>query len=172
MATTIPEWITAVAAASGIPVATLALLFAARQLRGERRATEGQRQIAQAQFLLALDDAFRQHEATHRKFRPATGTPTSTVGLWHGRNARGPTTPEEWADVEAYMGLFERVNVMIDQRLLDVAVIQRLRGYRVTNILTNPFVMKEKLTKRADDWDDFIALAKRLNRWPNDAGTN
>ncbi len=159
------EWIAAGATAAGVPVATLALLFGARQLRGERRA-------AQAQFLLALDDAFRQHDATHRKFRPATGPPTPTVGEWHGKDAKGPTTPEEWADVEAYMGLFERVNVMIDQGLLDEAVVQRLRGYRVTNIVSNPFVMKEKLTERADQWDDFIALAKRLGRWPESAGTS
>jgi hypothetical protein len=149
------EWIGAVAAALGIPVAAVALVVAARQLTGQRRATE-------AQFLLSLDDAFRSHDATHRKFRPAPVEKRESVGLWHGETAAGPETAEEWADVEAYMGLFERVNVMIEGGLIDADTFEHLYGYRVGNVLSNPRVVTEKLVKRGEGWVDFIALARRL----------
>jgi hypothetical protein len=178
-AATLPEWITAIATALGFPVAAVALILAGRQLggqreeaEGQRRAAEGQQRASQAQFLLALDDAFRQHDPTHRKFRPpqaglAQGDPDGVVGLWHGARARGPSTAEEWADVEAYMGLFERVNAMIDRGLLDVDMVQRLHGYRISNIVSNPRVVEQKLLRLAGGWQDFLALARRLKRWPS-----
>jgi hypothetical protein len=140
------EWIGAVAAALGVPVAAIALVVAAYQLTGQRRATE-------AQFYLSLDDAFRSHDATHRKFRPG--------GLWAGKTAAGPETAEQWADVESYMGLFERVNVMIEDGLIDAERFDHLYGYRVGNILSNSHVVTEKLVERGEYWKQFIALARR-----------
>src|SRR4051812_6559328 len=120
------EWIGAVAAALGVPVAAFALVVAARQLagqrraaEGQRRATEGQERATEAQFLLSLDDAFRGHDATHRKSGPGRVDDLGSVGIWQGEAASGPRTAVEWADVEAYMGLFERVNVMIDGGLIE-----------------------------------------------------
>jgi hypothetical protein len=159
------DWIGAVAAGLGVPVAAIALVVAARQLAGQRRATE-------AQFLLSLDDAFRSHDLTHRKFRPPSVDKRDSVGQWHGETASGPETAEEWADVEAYMGLFERVNVMIEGGLIDAETFEDLYGYRVANILSNPSVVTEKLVNRRKFWKDFIALARRLGYDVPDAASS
>lgn len=115
------DWITAVATALAAPVAAVGVVVAAIQLRGQRRAAEAQLRTTKAEFLLALDDTFRAHRRTHRKFRPPSDTerlpqddPEGAVGIWWGPRARGPETDGDWVDVEAYMGLFERVNVMIN----------------------------------------------------------
>jgi hypothetical protein len=149
------EWISAVAAVVGAPLAAAALLVGARQLVRGRRASE-------AQFLLSLDDAFRHHVDTHMKFRPASTEPPDVVGGWCGPEAIGPETDEDLADVEAYMGLFERVNVMIDRGLIDADVVDRLYGYRVGNLLSNPRVVDAKLRDQAAGWQEFIALAAKL----------
>jgi hypothetical protein len=148
------DWIIAVATALGAPVAAVGLLVAAVQLRGQRRATE-------AQFTLALDEKFQLHDKTHKKFRPAPRDEASAIGIWWGPSAEGPTTAEDWADVEAYMGLFERVNRMIDDGLITVKTFKSLYGYRVANILSNPRVVEEKLIKRGEYWKDFASLARR-----------
>jgi hypothetical protein len=151
-----PEWIGAIATAIGVPVAAVALIVGANQLRG-------QRQTSEAQFLLSLDEAFRHHDTTHRKFRPpAAPGRTGVVGRWSGDDANGPSSAEDWADVEAYMGLFERVELMISSRLVDFQVVKRLYGYRVGNVLSNPIVVQGKLVEATDGWLDFIALAARL----------
>ena len=119
---TTTDWITAVATGVGAPVAAVGLIVAAVQLRGQRRATE-------AQFLLSLDEAFRAHDHTHRRFRPPSADRRDQVGRWHGQTADGPETAEEWANVEAYMGLFERINVMINAGLIRFETFQPLYGY-------------------------------------------
>jgi hypothetical protein len=172
---TIVEWVSAIATAFGVLVAAFALFVAsrqlgvaARQLGGEREATEYQGRNSRGEFLLGLDQAFRAHDTTHRKFRPATGVPAEGVGIWYGEDAIGPRDAGEWADVEACMGLFERVNLMIDDELLDPVAVRRLRGYRIANIQSNPKVMAEKLLKRSAGWQDFIALSRRLDYWQPD----
>lgn len=134
-----------------------AVVVARRQLIAQSRSTEGQ-------FLLELDAAFRTHDSTHRKLRPASAgaAPDNEVGAWSGSDARGPANADEWADVEAYMGLFERVNRMIDRGLLDVAFVSDVYGYRVGNIWANPRIRQEKLVKNADYWRNFIDLTAKL----------
>ena len=155
MSTVTTEWIGAVAAGVGAPVAAVALIVGARQLLQGRRTSQGQ-------FLLSLDEAFRQHLTTHMRFRPASAAGSAVVGTWCGPYATGPETDEDWVAVEAYMGLFERVNVMVDRGLLDVDVVRRLYGYRVGNVLSNPRVVRAKLNAEATGWVEFIALADKL----------
>lgn len=139
------EWISAVSGAVAALIATGALVVAARQLGRQSR-------TAQAQFFLALDDAFRLHSETHTKLRPPVPNrsgPTGAVGSWWGATAEGPATGEDWVAVEAYMGLFERINVMVDQGLLEIDTVKRLYGYRVRNIWANSRIAREKLEKGA-----------------------
>jgi hypothetical protein len=148
------DWIVAIATAVGAPLAAVGVIVAAVQLRGQRRATE-------AQLVLELDELFKAHDKTHRKFRPGEVEATDDVGRWWGKNAEGPDSAQDWADVEAYMGLFERVSRMIEDGLIKEKTFNVLYGYRIKNILSNQRVVQKKLVERGEYWEHFIDLARR-----------
>jgi hypothetical protein len=125
------------------------LWFVWRQLRDARR-------IAQGEFLLRLDEMFRYHDKVHRRLRRG--------GEWYSQG-EGPNSVEEWADVDSYMGLFERIKILIDNKVVDLETINALYGYRLDNILANNKIKQEKLEKdEKDKWCDFIKLCKALNK--------
>jgi hypothetical protein len=127
----------------------LGLYFVWRQLRDTRR-------IAQGEFLLRLDEMFRYHDKVHRRLRPG--------GEWYLQE-KGPNSVEEWADVDSYMGLFERIKVLIDNKVVELEIINTLYGYRLDNILANNKIKQEKLEKdEKDKWQKFIKLCKALNK--------
>ena len=129
----------------GVAGVLIGLWYAGVQLRDSRMSARGT-------FLLELDTAFVRHDATHRRLRG---------GDW-AKPRSGPKNREEWADVEAYMGLFERIEVLIDGGVLDASLVNRLCGYRVKNIVDNEKIRREKLIRRADGWSDFRSLMVRL----------
>lgn len=105
-------------------------------------------------FFLRLDEAFRYYQPVHSKLRPR--------GEWAG-NFGGPVSNEDWIAVEGYMGLFERVQVLVEQKVIDIATVERLYGYRISNIVANTVIRKAKLTGPVrDDWDDFIKLQEAV----------
>ena len=85
----------------GVLIAATSLAFAAINTRLTLRANR-------ARFWLDLRDRFAKHDVD-RRLRPG--------GAW--TDGSGPATLEEWAEVEAYMGLFEHCEVMLKQRLID-----------------------------------------------------
>ena len=149
------EWISAATSLGATVIATIALIFAARPVRLASRQRGDQLNVARharayvfGQFLLQLDEAFRVHQRVHRRLRPRHGGSLgemSDVGTW--RNPGAPITPDDWADVEAYLGLFERIAVLVDRNLLDAEVVVRLYGYRITNIWTNDVIRQKKLVE-------------------------
>ncbi|HXU36336.1 MAG TPA: hypothetical protein VN937_08215 [Blastocatellia bacterium] len=57
------------------------------------------------------------------------------------------------------MGLFERIKVLVDDGIVDLATIDKLYGYRVFNIVANDVIRKGKLEgQRAEHWKGFIEL--------------
>src|SRR5947199_6145441 len=72
---------------------------------------EGRRN-SRGDFLLRLDEAFRHHQDIHAKLRPG--------GPWSGQTG-GPVSREDWIAVESYMGLFERIQVLVEQKVVDAA---------------------------------------------------
>jgi hypothetical protein len=110
--------------------------------------------VTLGQFLLELDDKFSQHREAHIALRPG--------GKWASGTA-SPTTAEDWAQIETYMGLFERINILIEKNILDTGTIDRLYGYRVNNIVSNPKIRQAKLIDNADYWTDFLSLCSRLD---------
>jgi hypothetical protein len=74
----------------------------------------------------------------------------------------GPTTAEEYAQVEAYMGLFEHCEIMLSQRLIDEATFREIYCHRLENLVANKWVREEKLCGRAAGWKRFIALLARM----------
>ena len=131
----------------GVMGGLLGLWYAGRQLRESRLASRGE-------FLLELDNAFVRHAEIHRRLRPG--------GEWAG-TGRGPETADEWIAVEDYMGLFERIEVLIEGGILDAPLVNRLYGYRVNNIVANATIRKTKLIDGRGGWTDLLRLIQRLS---------
>ena len=144
----------------GVIAAAIGLRYAGRQLQQSqqiaedaRRVAEASRKIAQGEFLLRLEELFQMHLETHKRLRPG--------GEWaEGRG--GPKTNAEWIDTERYMGLFERINALVRDRIVPLDYIDRFYGYRLLNIVANPVIRQAKLVEQADSWQDFIELWKLI----------
>ena len=136
----------------GLMLTCMGLLYTAEQIRRARN-------VSQAEFLLRLDEQFREHLDVHIKLRPR--------GDWC-KQGYGPETREDWVAVEMYMGLFERIYVLVDSKVISKEIINHLYGYRLTNIVKNETIRKGKLENSAtkSGWTDFIKLVDLLDRWP------
>lgn len=130
----------------GVIVGVLALVYSAIQLRISSR-------VSQAQFWLDLREMFAdKHQEIHLHLRN---------GLWSNDDASFPSE-EDWARLEAYMGLFEHCEKMLEQRLLDAPTFESIYGYRLQRIVENPLIVREKLVGRRWGWQDFIRLLERV----------
>ncbi len=143
--------IESVATTIGIILALFGLFYTARQLEASQKTARGE-------FLLHLDELFYQHDKVHRLLRPG--------GDWADGES-GPVTNDDWILVEKYMGLFERVKVLVDDGLIDIDTVYKLYGYRVFNIVDNEIICQRKLDEEANSWGKFIELRddlKAINR--------
>ena len=129
----------------GVGVATIALCFTAYNTRITARANR-------ARFWLDLRTHFYRYDEVHRKLRPG--------GEWYSGD--GPATADEWAQVEAYMGLFEHCEKMLEKRLIDERQFSEIYEYRLSNLVANDTIREEKLRKRPEGWISFLALLDRL----------
>ncbi|OGB26649.1 MAG: hypothetical protein A3I66_03655 [Burkholderiales bacterium RIFCSPLOWO2_02_FULL_57_36] len=80
--------------------------------------------------------------------------------MWAG--GKGPETPEDWAGVESYMGLFEHCEIMLEQRLIDERTFREIYSYRLRNIVANDVIRVAKLERLAAGWPRFLALLGRM----------
>jgi hypothetical protein len=135
-----------VATAIGVALIVPSIVYAGLQLRGSQK-------VARGDFLLRLDQLLNEHNEIHTRLRPG--------GRWAKRGA-GPESVEDWVAVERYMGLFERIYVLVKSGIVDLETISRLYGYRVFNIVRNERIHQAKLEREAASWSDFIALWKSL----------
>jgi hypothetical protein len=116
-----------------------------------------------ARFWLDLRAQFSKHDEVHRRLRPG--------GAW--TDEKDPDAAEEkwdWPAVEAYMGLFEHCEIMLEQGLIDEQTFREIYRYRITNIVANDKIRIEKLVRRADGWRRFLALCKRMDVPVSEAG--
>lgn len=134
-----------VAALAGIVIGASSLLLAALSLLVTARTNR-------AKFWLELRSAFAKHDDVHRSLRPG--------GKW--ANDAGPRTPDEYAQIEAYMGLFEHCEIMLSHRLIDEVTFREVYRYRLENLVANQWVREEKLCRRAAGWKRFIELLGRM----------
>lgn len=144
------DWLASI----GLLLTGFGLVGTAIALYQTRKQAEQAQKVTLGQFLLDLDEKFSHHQDAHVALRPG------------GKSANedaGPVTAEEWAQVEAYMGLFERINILIDKNILDADTVDRLYGYRVNNIVANPVINQAKLVKKSEDWTNFLSLCEKLN---------
>lgn len=129
----------------GLLVAAISLVFAAINTRLSLRTNR-------ARFWLDLRDRFSKHDAVHRLLRPG--------GAW--ASGGGPSKPEEWADVEAYMGLFEHCEVMLEQKLIDERTFAEIYAYRLHNLVANETICKKKLIDLKAGWRRLWLLLERM----------
>lgn len=149
----------------GVIGAVVGLWYAGQQLHNTRQSIRGE-------FLLTLDQAFVRHAAVHGRLRPGgdwegSARRPDNMDEWWAVKDLGPKD-SEWLAVEEYMGLFERIEVLIDGGSLDAALVNRLYGYRVFNIVANSEIRTKKLIDLAEGRQDFIKLKERLEaegRW-------
>ena len=66
----------------------------------------------------------------------------------------------EWASLEAYMGLFEHCEALLDDGLVDEKTFARIYSYRLKNIVANPVIVEEKLRKRKAGWLSFSGTSR------------
>jgi len=131
----------------GTPLAIFALLFTGLQLRRTFAVERGR-------FMLEIERMLGTHDRIHLRLRPG--------GDWSGLGGRGPANPEEWGQVEDYMGLFEHCEILIRSGLLNAGMFKDLFGYRIENILANQRIVCAKLICEKEGWADFLRLVKRL----------
>lgn len=112
------------------------------------------RQIAEGQFLLEVTKMFADHKNIHVNLRPG--------GDW-SRAGRNPASAEEWASVDAYLGLMERCEYLMEKKCLKPEDFVKLFGYRVNNVLQQAAIV-QKIEAEREYWSDFIKLTKRLRR--------
>lgn len=113
----------------GVLVALVVLFYTARQIHQNTEVSRGQ-------FLLALEEMFRRHDTVHLKLRPG--------GEWAERG-KGPATPQELAELEDYMGLFEHCEALLRNKLVDADVFRSIFAYRLRNLVANDKIVHEKL---------------------------
>jgi hypothetical protein len=146
----VAAWVGAISGFLAVAVGVFALWYAAKQVKLGRAQQRSAASSALGQFLLQLDEAFQRHQAAHLNLRPG--------GQWCDTADR--PTDEEMPAAIAYMGLFERIKIMIDHNVLPGDVVNQLYGYRVGNIWSNDRIMREKLVKLSGQWQDFLKLVK------------
>jgi hypothetical protein len=110
---------------AGVAIGVGSLLFAAFNLFITANTNR-------ARFWLDLRSAFAKHDDVHRNLRPG--------GKWADK--AGPTTSDEYFQIEAYMGLFEHCESLLSQRLIDEAT-PRDPWYRLKNLVANKWFAGE-----------------------------
>ena len=129
----------------GVLIGVASLVFAAINTRLNARTNR-------AKFWLDLRSAFSRHDEIHRKLHP--------LGDWAG-DRRSPTADEQF-QVEAYMGLFEHCEIMLEKGLIDEQTFREIYRYRLLNLVRNDWIRVEKLCKLSGGWKRLIALLRRM----------
>jgi hypothetical protein len=141
-----------VATGVGALLAGIGLLFTGWQISQSKR-------IARCDCLLHLEELLAKHTDINMRLRPS--------GDW-GDGENGPKSDKEWADVEAYMGLFERVNALIDEGIIGIEYVEYFYGYRITNLANNAEIRSKKLQgDAAKYWTGFHKLEQKVNTQRN-----
>lgn len=123
------------------------LMYAAQQLRASRK-------IARIEFVLRIYEMMQQYNDVHVRL--------VEKGSWSGD--AGPSTEEEWARVDRYMGLFEPIQMLLEDGLVGIKMVDTLYGHRVLALVRNPVIARRNLRERSYRWGRFISLWEALKR--------
>lgn len=135
------------AQAIGVPIAIAALFYSGWQLRRTRI-------IEQGRFMLELEQMSVRFDRVQTLLRKG--------GAWHAGRG-GPSTLDEWVEVEDYMGFFEHCELLLKTGTIEPIGFKALYGYRIENIACHPILVAEKLEKEREYWLTFLALCRRFD---------
>jgi hypothetical protein len=148
---TISLW-TLTLTAAGIVIALASIFYAIKTLRDNGI-------IARAQFFATVRGLMAEYDDVHAKLRPE-GAWAPPKGELYART--GPGTPEDWARVELYMGLFEYCEVLLRRGLMQQEDFDRSFRYRLQNLTRNAVIVDAKLLSDLKvSWADFLLLCDR-----------
>ena len=121
--------------------ATFSLIYISRQVQVTRQQTKGQ-------FLLSLDEQFAKSREIFMKI-----------------NSEPNFQPQgsEWPMVWALMSVFERINIMVSDKILDIGIVERFYGYALFGLIANDSIYQRLLSTGAE-WQDFIDLCQIVAR--------
>ncbi len=119
-----------------VALATMgSLLYISRQVNVTRQQTKGQ-------FLLALDEQFEKSGGIMIRLLTEQGfTPVD----------------KDWLEVWGAMSVFERINIMVEDKILDIGIVDRLYGFRLLGLIANDPIY-QRLASSGTEWQDFIDL--------------
>jgi hypothetical protein len=72
-------------------------------------------------------------------------------------------TPERkvWYEIVGLMSVFERISIMVDDKILDIGLVDRLHGFRLVVILSNDAIY-QLVKDTGAEWQDFIDLCYKI----------
>jgi len=143
--TEIPQEI--VAAAIGAVVAFIGSYLLLRWQLDEAR------KLAKAQLLIEFDNRLTLYDKVHSALRPN--------GSWKTEDEDTPADIE-WYEVDGYMGAFERLEQFIVDNIIDENAAREFYGYRLSNLVNNQSIRRNKLINEQLSWCRFLRLCQRL----------
>jgi hypothetical protein len=155
-------------------VGIVVLWINSKQLRLSTEARETDATARTVSLSLELRKMLASYDTVHAKLAPggqwadadgvsvrwARDKVSMTWDEWN--QLPGPSTPEEWRQVEAYMGLFEQYEPMLRGGLIDLNVFKESFRYRLLNIMANRKIVLAKLGVRRSGWKLFIDLLRLM----------
>jgi hypothetical protein len=115
------------------------LIYVARQITTTRQQTRGQ-------FLLALDDQFEK---------------TNPISMRLLEEPQFIPHDTEWIDVWRLMSVFERINIMVEDKMLGIDLVYRLHGFRLLKVIENDAIFA-RVQAAGADWQDFIDICYKV----------
>jgi hypothetical protein len=118
---------------------TISLIYISRQVNVNRQQAKGQ-------FLLALDAQFE-------KFNLITKRLVNEPGF--------KPEKKDWLEIVGLMSVFERISIMVDDKILDAGLVDRLHGFRLVLLLANDAIYHHVRDTGAE-WQDLIDLCYKI----------
>jgi len=138
----ISSWVTII----GLPLALITILVAIRQSIFSKN-------IAEANLWLELRQSFLIHNEVHLNLRNG--------GDWATKKS-SPTTYEDWAKIDAYLGQFELCQLMLERKLINPEMFKSQYDFRLFNILENKAIVSY-IGAQQKDWKEFIKLCESFD---------
>ncbi|HEV2802059.1 MAG TPA: hypothetical protein VGW12_16410 [Pyrinomonadaceae bacterium] len=135
---------TDVISAAGAVLTGIGLIYAGRQVRLARK-------TARSQFLIQVYQLMEHHNEVHARL---TG-----LGWTDGRDE--PQTVDEWIKVGRVLGLFEYIQILVEDKFIDLDTVDKLYSYRLFHLVNNKAIRDRHLTG-GKGWDGVIKLWKEL----------
>jgi hypothetical protein len=128
-------------------VTALGVVFAGRQLWLTRK-------MAGGEMAYKLYELMQSYNDVHTRLTCS------------GPDAYRDATPEEWARVDRYMGMFESIQILAVGTIIDTDTVDRLWGHRIAALVANPSIHDRNLVTKKARWSDFVTLWDSIKKKP------